>query len=81
MRIAVLGSSGQLGSDVIRIFTETQEYEVVPLDHSQIEVTNPESVQSALAESRPNIVVNCTAFHRVDECHDMPQKAFHFPSF
>jgi dTDP-4-dehydrorhamnose reductase len=75
VKIAVLGSSGQLGSDVTRIFTETEKYKVVPLDHSQIEVTNPESLQRALADSCPNIVVNCTAFHRVDECHDMPQKA------
>jgi len=76
MKIAVLGSSGQLGSDFIRIFAEAGRYEVVPLDHTQIEVTNQESVRRTLADVCPNIVVNCAAFHRVDECEDRPEEAF-----
>jgi dTDP-4-dehydrorhamnose reductase len=76
VRIAVLGSSGQLGTDLIRTLSEAGMYEVVPLDHSQIEVTDPKSVQSVLAEACPSVVANCAAFHRVDECEGQPEKAF-----
>jgi dTDP-4-dehydrorhamnose reductase len=76
MKVAVLGSSGQLGSDLVRALTEAEEYEVVSLAHAQVEVTNPGSVLRALVEVCPNIVVNCAAFHRVDECEDRPEEAF-----
>ena len=76
MKVAILGSSGQLGTDLVRAFTEAERYEVVSLTHAQIEVTSPESVQRTLAGVCPNIVVNCAAFHRVDECEDRPEEAF-----
>jgi len=76
MKVAVLGPNGQLGSDLIRAFTEAGKYEVVPLAHAQVEVADPGSVRRLMAKVYPNIVVNCAAFHRVDECEDRPEEAF-----
>ncbi len=76
MRVAVIGSTGQLGTDLVQVLTERGNHEVVPLAHDRVEVADLESVHTVLAEVRPDIVVNCAAFHRVDECEDRPAEAF-----
>lgn len=76
MKVAVVGASGQLGSDLVRVFREAAKYEVVPLLHAQIEITDPESVERVLADVHPDVVISCAAFHRVDECEDRPDEAF-----
>ncbi|MDR7536139.1 MAG: dTDP-4-dehydrorhamnose reductase [Armatimonadota bacterium] len=47
----------------------------MPLDHEAVECTDPASVDAALARSAPDVVVNCAAFVRVDECEDRPDEA------
>jgi len=49
---------------------------LVPLTHSEIEVTDMDSVKQAFEKYRPDVVVNTAAFHRVDDCEDDPDKAF-----
>jgi dTDP-4-dehydrorhamnose reductase len=74
-RVAVLGSSGQLGSDLVTVL-EGEGYEVVSLAHADVECTAPDSVWTAVVGVRPDIVVNCAALVRVDECEDRSQDAF-----
>jgi dTDP-4-dehydrorhamnose reductase len=76
VKLAVLGSTGQLGSDLVRAFTEASGYRLVPITHAQVEVTDSVAVSRAIGEICPDIVVNCAAFHRVDECEDRPAEAF-----
>ena len=73
MGILVIGSNGQLGSDLCR---EIEPSELVALTHSEIEVTNTDSVQKALQEHRPEVVINTAAFVRVDECETEPDQCF-----
>ncbi len=75
-RVAVIGSTGQLGSDVVALLQETQSYMVVPLSRPKIECTEPASVHHVLGEVHPDVVVNCAAFVRVEECEDRPDEAF-----
>ena len=74
MRIAVIGSSGQLGNDLVRILK--QSFSVVPLDHTKIECTDQASVGTALRRAEPDVVVNCAAFVRVDDSEDRVEEAF-----
>ena len=74
-RVAVIGSTGQLGTDVVTVLRE-HDYEVVPLSHADIECTDPRKVRSVLSSTRPDIVINSAAFVRVDECEDHPLEAF-----
>ncbi|HEX3036231.1 MAG TPA: dTDP-4-dehydrorhamnose reductase [Thermodesulfobacteriota bacterium] len=76
MRIAIIGSTGQLGTDLVRVLQEAGGYEVIPLSHAEIECTKPDSIRTALTGSCPQVVVNCAAFVRVDECEDKPEEAF-----
>ena len=76
MKVAILGSSGQLGTDIVRALAETGKHEVVPLSHARLDVTDSDSFQNSLIDERPDVVVNCAAFHQVDVCEDEPVEAF-----
>ena len=69
-RVAVIGSSGQLGSELVTVLRESGRYQVVPLAHPDIEVADSGSTRAALALARPDVVVNCAAFVRVDDAED-----------
>ena len=75
MKIAVIGANGQLGTDVVRAFTENGD-EVFALTHVDIEVANLESVSGKLRELRPDIVVNTAAMHHVENCEREPERAY-----
>lgn len=75
MKIAVIGASGQLGSDAVAAFTKHGD-EVVPLTHSDLELSNIDSVSACLQGMRPQVVVNTAAMHHVEKCEQEPEKAF-----
>ena len=72
MKVAVIGSTGQLGQDLMRVFGE----EAVEFSHQDLDVTNGVSVASAIHSLRPDWVLNTAAFHRVDDCEVNPTLAF-----
>ena len=74
-RVAVIGSTGQLGREVVRAMEESGAHVVVSLGHDAVECTDQKSVREALIGARPDVVVNCAAFVRVDECEDRPREA------
>jgi dTDP-4-dehydrorhamnose reductase len=72
LRVAVIGSTGQLGQDLVRAFGE----ETVGLSHQDLDVTDGVGVASAVHSLRPDWVLNTAAFHRVDDCETNPALAF-----
>lgn len=74
-RIVLIGSGGQLGSDIRKIFTES-DFEIVPLTHADIEITNFENTRIVLERLQPVIVINTAAYHNVDEAEENIAKAF-----
>jgi dTDP-4-dehydrorhamnose reductase len=75
MKVAVLGGNGQLGTDVVRAFTEKAD-EAQSLSHADIEIANPESVRDALGKLQPQVIVNTAAMHHVENCELEPQRAY-----
>jgi dTDP-4-dehydrorhamnose reductase len=75
MRVAVIGCQGQLGSDLVRVLRDTGNYDVTPLSHAQLDITNREIVQQTIPENGFDVVVNCAGFTRVEDCEDMPAEA------
>ena len=73
MKIAVIGSTGQLGTDLVK--TLETGHEVVGLTHNDIEVAEYDSCL-ILKEHRPDVVVNTAAFHKTDQCEEEPLKTF-----
>ena len=75
-RIAIIGSTGQLGADVYAAFTSDENYHVLPITHDQMDITDYESVKTLLQHVTPDVVINCAAYVRVDDCEDHPWLAF-----
>lgn len=72
MSVVVIGSTGQLGQDLLRVFGD----EAVGLSHEDLDVTDEAGVAAALGSHRPDWVLNTAAFHRVDDCELDPTTSF-----
>jgi dTDP-4-dehydrorhamnose reductase len=72
MKIALIGSDGQLGRDLQE---ELAGEDLAPLTQAEIEVKDHESVRQALEPVRPDVVVNTAAFHNVPLCETDPDEA------
>ena len=44
--------------------------------HTDIEVTDAVGVAERLEAAAPDVIINCAAFHRVDDCEIHPEQAF-----
>ena len=72
MRILLIGRTGQLGGDLLR---HNREHQVTAPDRAELDITRPEQVLAAIERHRPELVVNCAAFHNVPLCEEQPEQA------
>src|SRR5262245_26960631 len=79
-RIALIGSNGQLGSDIASLWPDSAAArrgdELISLTHADLEVRDATQVRSVLAGIGPALVINTAAFHRVDDCERQALLAF-----
>lgn len=75
-RVAIFGSNGQLGTDLVDALRQSSSFEVIPLTHEDADCRDANAVRNVLLSSRPQTVINCAAYVRVDECEDYPEEAF-----
>jgi dTDP-4-dehydrorhamnose reductase len=73
MRIAILGANGQLGTDLTRALAG---HDIRALTRGDFDVTNHARARAVLMESRPQLIVNLTAYLRVDDCETLPEIAY-----
>jgi len=66
MRALVIGSRGQLGSDLIEVLGTQPEHAVLGLDLPEIDITDPQSVSLVFGGFDPDVVINCAAWTAVD---------------
>ncbi|HOR18201.1 MAG TPA: dTDP-4-dehydrorhamnose reductase [Brevefilum sp.] len=65
INILLLGNTGQLGWELNRTLLTLGE--VTALDYPQINMTDPNNICAVVRESKPNILVNATAYTNVDQ--------------
>ena len=71
MTTAVIGASGQLGTDLPKFLSG----EVVSIRHSDMELTDSDSINSCLDRIRPEVVINTAAYNLVDKAEDEGHQA------
>lgn len=71
--ILVFGGSGQLGSQICRLWTGLQ---ITAPSRPEIDVEDPAALQAAVAAADPDTVVNCTAYNDVARAESEPERAF-----
>ncbi len=74
MRILLIGANGQLGSDLRDALTShsvlaASRSQITDARHEtvQLDVTETDAVRGAIGRWQPALVLNCSAFHRVDD--------------
>ena len=65
-RWLVTGSGGMLGSDLVAALADDGA-DVIGLSRKELDVTDEVAIAAALADCRPDVVVNCAAWTAVDE--------------
>jgi dTDP-4-dehydrorhamnose reductase len=74
MRWLVTGAGGMLGHDTVRELRERGE-DVTGLGRAALDITEPATVQRALTDLRPDVVVNCAAYTAVDDAETDEDRA------
>jgi len=73
MRVLLIGYRGQLGSDLREAFAGE---DLVLATQEQMRVEDAGQVDAMIGQTRPEMILNCAAFHRVDDCEDCVGRAF-----
>jgi dTDP-4-dehydrorhamnose reductase len=75
LKIALIGSDGQLGTDIYKYFKD-KNADITGLTISDIDVCDKNICNDVLFRIKPNLIINTAAFHQVDVCEDEVAKAF-----
>src|SRR5207247_2877986 len=73
MKIALLGANGQLGRDLQQVLSD---HIVVPFTRDDFDVLDHVGTRAAISEARPTVILNTTAYHRVDDCESNVEMAY-----
>jgi dTDP-4-dehydrorhamnose reductase len=71
--IAILGASGQLGGALVAAYAGRQ---LLTPSHAELSIEDAPALDAFLSAHKPAVLINCSAFHNVDECERQPARAF-----
>jgi dTDP-4-dehydrorhamnose reductase len=74
MRILITGAGGMLGQDV-RKAAISAGHESTALPRSELDVTDADAVRNRVAQARPDAVINCAAWTKVDAAEEHEPEA------
>jgi dTDP-4-dehydrorhamnose reductase len=74
LNVVVIGSNGQLGSELILQLEE--KHSVVGLSHRDIEITDIDIVAKVLKNLKADVVINTAAYHNLSDCNKNPGLSF-----
>jgi dTDP-4-dehydrorhamnose reductase len=74
-KVAILGSAGQLGMELMREF-QNRGWEAQGWDRDEVDITDAGAVEAALSAVDPQVVVNAAAYNQVDVAEQEPAAAF-----
>ncbi|WP_232326535.1 dTDP-4-dehydrorhamnose reductase [Microbispora sp. ATCC PTA-5024] len=73
-RWMVTGAAGMLGADLVTLLRHEGE-DVVPLARRDLDLRDPRAAAAAVADVKPDVVVNCAAWTAVDEAEAHEEEA------
>lgn len=71
--VAILGANGQLATDLRAALSGLR---VTGLTHAELDVCDTARAREMIGSLQPDVVINTTAFHKVDVCEDEPTQSF-----
>jgi dTDP-4-dehydrorhamnose reductase len=73
LKILLIGANGQLGCDLVEVLGG---HELVKATHQSLDVVDFEQVQRTVRECEPQVIINTSAFHKVDVCETEVMSSF-----
>jgi dTDP-4-dehydrorhamnose reductase len=73
--IAVIGASGQLGSDLVEVLSASNGFRVSAFDRGGLDVTDKAAVEREIVPGRFHAVINTAALTNVDRCEEAVEQA------
>ncbi len=70
--VAIIGASGQLGSELVTAFGPR----AIAVPRAAVDIERTESVLAMLERYRPAVAINTAAYHNVELCETTPERAF-----
>ncbi len=74
-KVLVTGSKGMLATDFIEFLRAQGGFELFAPAHAELDITDKNSVNEAIASFRPDVVINTPCLH-VEPCEGDPSRAF-----
>ena len=69
MKIALLGSSGMLGSKMAEVL-KAKGHELLTPSHEEADLNRPHTLEKFFKDQNFEALVNCAGFTRVDACEE-----------
>jgi len=74
MKVLITGANGMLGQEVVNR-AEELSYDFCALNHSELDIVNTREVNGRVGDIRPQAIINCAAYTKVDACEQSPEIA------
>lgn len=75
MRIVIVGGDGQVGSDLAAVL-RSGDADFVALGRNDLDITEKSTLTEKLGQHNPDVIINCSVYHPVDECETYPDRSF-----
>lgn len=75
-KVLVIGSSGQLASELKQLQNQFPNYDFLFTSQSDIDIIDSNSIRSVFDSFTPNFLINCAAYTAVDKAESESEQAF-----
>ena len=73
MKILLLGNTGQVGWELHRCLLPLGD--ITALDYPTIDMSDPDIIRQVVHQTKPNLIINATAYTNVDQAESEPELA------
>ena len=73
-KLLLFGSTGQLGSQLIRVLKD--DYTIIEVNHKDLDFTNFYLIEDIIFKNNPDIIINSMAMTDVDRCEENKTDAY-----
>jgi dTDP-4-dehydrorhamnose reductase len=69
-KILIIGAKGMLGQQLVKVFSEDKNYQVIGWDKEEIDIANFEEIREKISVKKSDIIINSAAYNNVDGCEE-----------
>ncbi|MBD3109671.1 dTDP-4-dehydrorhamnose reductase [Bacillus sp. AGMB 02131] len=75
MKIIITGAEGQLGKEIVALLSKNDN-DVFPYAKKELDITKRDEIERICACIKPDLIINCAALTKVDDCETEVEKAY-----